>query len=261
MPREPDSRCRTPGSPAVVLAGHSCHRVACPATACVHARLRMRLRLHPGRGHATLFELWLRWGRLAALAPLGAGAAVDDVLGSGCGMPSAHSILLGRAHFRHALRVPVEEHVLIMAPPRTGKSGLLASVILHYPGPVLEHHHQGRRLPVDERHPFAGRADRRLQPAGHRRGAEHLPLESAGRLQRPGGGHPPGRQLRQGRLDGRGRGLQLLESARHPTTCGRSSTRPRWPRRICAPLAAGCSVASPMCRSTFCGLPAPISGH
>ena len=29
-------------------------------------RLRLRLRLHPGRGLATLPELWLRWGRLAA---------------------------------------------------------------------------------------------------------------------------------------------------------------------------------------------------
>ena len=29
-------------------------------------RLRARLRLHPGSGHATVFELWLRWGRLAA---------------------------------------------------------------------------------------------------------------------------------------------------------------------------------------------------
>ena len=29
-------------------------------------RLRARLRLHPGPGHATVFELWLRWGRLAA---------------------------------------------------------------------------------------------------------------------------------------------------------------------------------------------------
>jgi hypothetical protein len=30
-----------------------------------HMRLRLHLRLHPGPGHATVFELWLRWGRLA----------------------------------------------------------------------------------------------------------------------------------------------------------------------------------------------------
>ena len=31
-----------------------------------YLRLRLRMRLHPGRGHATIAELWLRWGRLAA---------------------------------------------------------------------------------------------------------------------------------------------------------------------------------------------------
>ena len=31
-----------------------------------YLRLRLHLRLHPGRGHATCFELWLRWGRLAS---------------------------------------------------------------------------------------------------------------------------------------------------------------------------------------------------
>ncbi len=31
-----------------------------------YLRLRLHLRLHPGRGQATSFELWLRWGRLAA---------------------------------------------------------------------------------------------------------------------------------------------------------------------------------------------------
>src|ERR1700689_4998439 len=31
-----------------------------------HMRIRARLRLNPGPGHATVFELWLRWGRLAA---------------------------------------------------------------------------------------------------------------------------------------------------------------------------------------------------
>ena len=45
--------------------------------------------------------------------------------------------MLGRAQYRHQLRVPVEEHILVMAPPRTGKTGFLASVVLDYPGPVI----------------------------------------------------------------------------------------------------------------------------
>ena len=31
-----------------------------------YLRLRLHLRLHPGAGHATVLELWLRWGRFAA---------------------------------------------------------------------------------------------------------------------------------------------------------------------------------------------------
>ena len=42
--------------------------------------------------------------------------------GGGCAIPDQHSLLLGRAQYRHGLRVPVEEHVLVMAPPRTGKT-------------------------------------------------------------------------------------------------------------------------------------------
>src|SRR6266568_4591315 len=51
--------------------------------------------------------------------------------------PGLHSLFLGTAQYRHGLRVPVEEHVLVMAPPRTGKTGLLAGLILRYPGPVV----------------------------------------------------------------------------------------------------------------------------
>ena len=46
-------------------------------------------------------------------------------------------MFLGRAHYRHGLRVPLEEHLLIMAPPRTYKTAFLADVILRYPGLVI----------------------------------------------------------------------------------------------------------------------------
>ena len=44
---------------------------------------------------------------------------------------------LGRAHYRHRLQVPLEEHLLLIAPPRTFKTAFLAHVILRYPGPVI----------------------------------------------------------------------------------------------------------------------------
>ncbi len=38
-----------------------------PGNRARHLRIRLHLRLHPGKGFAHLFSLWLRWGRLAAL--------------------------------------------------------------------------------------------------------------------------------------------------------------------------------------------------
>ncbi len=101
-----------------------------------HLRLRLRLRLHPGRGHATAFELWLRWGRLAAFRRSGRSRR-SLTIWRRLTCPDEHSVRPGRAHYRHALRVPVDEHLLIQGPPRGGKTALLAGLILRYPGPVL----------------------------------------------------------------------------------------------------------------------------
>jgi type IV secretory pathway TraG/TraD family ATPase VirD4 len=101
-----------------------------------HTRVRLHLRLHPGRGYATVFELWWRWGRWAAFRR--SGRIRPSLPGwRRARRPREHSVLLGRAHYRHRLSVPLEEHVLVMAPPRTYKTALLADVILHYPGPVI----------------------------------------------------------------------------------------------------------------------------
>jgi type IV secretion system protein VirD4 len=102
-----------------------------------HLRLRVRLRLHPGHGHATLAELWLRWGRLAAFRRSSRARRSLALWERVISPASAYSILIGRAHLRHALRLPLEEHVLVTSPPRGGKTGWLASVILRYPGPVV----------------------------------------------------------------------------------------------------------------------------
>ena len=102
-----------------------------------HNRIRLRLRLHPGRGHATVFELWLRWGRFAAFRGSGRSRRSMSIRQRIAAGSLAYSIVIGRAHHRHGVRVPLEEHVLVMAPPRSGKTGWLARVIMHYPGPVL----------------------------------------------------------------------------------------------------------------------------
>jgi type IV secretion system protein VirD4 len=102
-----------------------------------HLRWRLRLRLHPGRGHATAAELWTRWGRFAAFRRSGRARPSLGLWQRFTGPASAYSLLIGRAHFRHALRLPLEEHVVVKSPPRAGKTGWLATVVLRYPGPVV----------------------------------------------------------------------------------------------------------------------------
>src|SRR5689334_9198823 len=102
-----------------------------------YLRIRLRLRLHPGKGLATVFELWWRWGRFAAFRHA---RNTRPSLGTAQRLlahASEYSIRAGRAHYQHSLRLPLDEHVAIFSPPRGGKTGWLARVILHYPGPVL----------------------------------------------------------------------------------------------------------------------------
>jgi type IV secretory pathway TraG/TraD family ATPase VirD4 len=107
-----------------------------PGNRARHLRIRLHLRLHPGKGFAHLFSLWLRWGRLAAVRRA---ARIRPALPLRYRIlsPGEHSVFLGRAHYRHRLHVPLEEHLLVMAPPRTYKTAFLADVILRYPGPVI----------------------------------------------------------------------------------------------------------------------------
>ena len=107
-----------------------------PGNRARHLRIRLHLRLHPGKGFAHLFSLHLRWGRLAALRR---SARIRPSLPLRYRLADSrqHAVFLGRAHYRHRLHVPFEEHLLVMAPPRTYKSAFLADVILRYPGPVI----------------------------------------------------------------------------------------------------------------------------
>ena len=107
-----------------------------PGNRARHLRIRLHLRLHPGKGFAHMFTLHLRWSRFAALRR---SSRIRPALPLRYRIldPREHSVFLGRAHYRHGLRVPLEEHLLVMAPPRTYKTAFLADVIIEYPGPVL----------------------------------------------------------------------------------------------------------------------------
>jgi type IV secretion system protein VirD4 len=107
-----------------------------PGNRARHLRIRLHLRLHPGKGFAHLFSLQLRWSRFATLRR---SRRIRPSLPLRYRFldPREHSVFLGSACYRHGLRVPLEEHVLVMAPPRTFKTAFLADVILRYPGPVV----------------------------------------------------------------------------------------------------------------------------
>ena len=107
-----------------------------PGNRARHLRIRLHLRLHPGKGFAHVFSLWLRWGRLAALRR---SSRSRPALSLHYRLIDSreHAVFLGRAHYRHRLHVPLEEHLLVMAPPRTYKTAFSADVILRYPGPVI----------------------------------------------------------------------------------------------------------------------------
>jgi type IV secretory pathway TraG/TraD family ATPase VirD4 len=102
-----------------------------------HLRIRLRLRLYPGKGHATVAELWWRWGRLAAFRGSRRTRPQLTLARRICTSAWAYSVLIGRVQYRHALRLPLDEHVVIFSPPRGGKTGWLARIILRYPGPVI----------------------------------------------------------------------------------------------------------------------------
>ena len=107
-----------------------------PSNQARHLRIRLHLRLHPGKGFATVAALHLRWGRLAALRRSGRIRPSLSMWVRALA-PSEHSVFTGRAQYRHGLRVPLEEHLLVMAPPRTFKTAFLSDVILRHPGPVI----------------------------------------------------------------------------------------------------------------------------
>lgn len=99
-------------------------------------RVRLLLRLHPGRGFMTLPGLWLHWSRSAALR--GSGRVRPGLrLRQRIARPSSHAVCLGRAQYRHRLWQTIQENILIIGRSRSGKSGWLMKVAVHFAGAVV----------------------------------------------------------------------------------------------------------------------------
>lgn len=111
-------------------------RRSVPSNRVRHQRIRVHLRLHPGRGHATLFELWLRWSRWSSWRE---SSQTRPELGRIHKWRNwtEHSVLIGRAQWFRRVWMTVQEHTILISLPGMGKTGWLADAICNYPGAVV----------------------------------------------------------------------------------------------------------------------------
>jgi type IV secretion system protein VirD4 len=100
-------------------------------------RWRIRLYLRPGPGYANLLELAVRWSRLRAVRT-GSRSRPSLPWWERMLLPvTAYAVRLGRAHFGKRVIASMEDQTIVLAAPRTGKSGWLADRIIDHPGAVV----------------------------------------------------------------------------------------------------------------------------
>jgi type IV secretion system protein VirD4 len=100
-------------------------------------RWRIRLYLRPGPGYANLLELAVRWSRLRAIR-IGRRARPSLPWWARTILPvTSYAVRLGRAQFGRRVITSMEDQTLVLAAPRTGKSGWLADRIIDHPGAVV----------------------------------------------------------------------------------------------------------------------------
>jgi type IV secretion system protein VirD4 len=100
-------------------------------------RWRIRLYLRPGPGYATIAELAIRWSRLRAVCT-GRRSRPSLPWWARMLLPvTAYAVRLGRAHLGRRVIASMEDQTLVLAAPRTGKSGWLADRIIDHPGAVV----------------------------------------------------------------------------------------------------------------------------
>jgi len=112
-------------------------RYANPAKTAELARWRIRLFLRPGAGYANIGELAVRWSRLRAVRT-GRRSRPSLPWWARLLLPvTAYAVRLGRAHLGRRVIASMEDQTLVLAAPRTGKSGWLADRIIDHPGAVV----------------------------------------------------------------------------------------------------------------------------
>lgn len=100
-------------------------------------RWRIRVWLRPGPGYASLAELMIRWSRAAAyFHGRRARPGLTWQRRLTCST-TEYAVRLGRAQYGRRAFARLEDQVLVLAPQRVGKSGVIADRICDHPGAVL----------------------------------------------------------------------------------------------------------------------------
>ncbi|MGH3217897.1 MAG: type IV secretory system conjugative DNA transfer family protein [Streptosporangiaceae bacterium] len=100
-------------------------------------RWRIRLRMRPGPGFASATELTVRWSRLRCVIS-GKRSRPSLPLWARLVSPATmYGVRLGRAQWGRRTFGRMEDQTLVIAPPRSGKSGALADRIMDHPGPCV----------------------------------------------------------------------------------------------------------------------------
>ena len=117
---------------------------------------------------------WCSAGRATRRCTTAAGPARGCGCATGCGpAPPTTRSASAAASGSAGCYARLEDQVLIMAAPRTGKSGMVADRILDHPGPVLATSTRADLYESTAGAAGAARPGPRLQPAGRRRRAVH----------------------------------------------------------------------------------------
>lgn len=123
-------------------------------------RWRIRLRMLPGPGFASIFELVVRWSRIRCVISGKRSRPSLPLWARLISPATTYGVRLGRAQWGRRVFGRMEDQTLMIAPPRSGKSGALADRILDHPGPCvvtttradlydLTAAHRGARGPIE----------------------------------------------------------------------------------------------------------------
>src|ERR1039457_7008232 len=120
-------------------------------------RWRIRLYLRPGPGYANILELAVRWSRLRAVR-VGGRSRPSLPWWARLILPvTTYAVRLGRAHLGRRVIAGMEDQMLVLAAPRTGKSGWLADRIIDHPGAVVTTTTRTDLLENTGGHPYTAR--------------------------------------------------------------------------------------------------------